>query len=65
MVQFPGSTIELTDGQTRLSQHIVLDGPGAEAYVPAMEQSLAPNVGKGMERIAEEIARYDAGQQPR
>jgi uncharacterized protein YndB with AHSA1/START domain len=65
VVHFNWTYEELTDGRTRLSQHIVLDGPGAEVYVPAMEQSLAPNVGKGMERIAEEIARYDAGQQPR
>jgi hypothetical protein len=39
----------------------VLDGPRAETYVPIIEQALAPNVGKGMERLAEEIARYAAG----
>jgi hypothetical protein len=44
-----------------LSQHIVLEGPGAEAYVPLVEEYLAPNVGKGAERLAEEIARYAAG----
>jgi uncharacterized protein YndB with AHSA1/START domain len=65
VVRFNWTYEELTEGRTRLSQHIVLDGPGAEAYVPAMEQSLALNVGKGMERIAEEIARYDAGQKLR
>ena len=48
------------DDRVRLSQHIVLKGPGAEAYVSVMEEHFAPNVGKGMERIAEEIARYAA-----
>ena len=52
---------ELTDGRTRLSQHIVLEGPGAEAYVPVMEEYFAPNVGKGAEKLAEEIASYAAG----
>jgi hypothetical protein len=65
VVQFRWSYEQLPDGRTRLSQHIVLDGPEAEAYLPAMEESLAPNVGQGMKRLAEEIARYDAGQQPR
>jgi uncharacterized protein YndB with AHSA1/START domain len=55
---------ELTDGRTRLSQHMVLEGPGAQAYVPAMEENFTPNIGKGMERLAEEIARHGAGQQP-
>ena len=52
---------EMSDNRTRLSQHIVLDGPGAEAYVPIMEAMFAPNVAKGMERLADEIAKYDAG----
>jgi uncharacterized protein YndB with AHSA1/START domain len=65
LIHFNWTYEKLTDDRTRLTQHIVLDGPGAEAYVPGMEQSLAPNVGKGMERIAMEIARHDAGQQPR
>jgi uncharacterized protein YndB with AHSA1/START domain len=65
VVRFHWTYEALADGRTRLSQHIVLDGPGAGAYVPAMEQSLAPSVGKGMERIAEEVARYDAGRRPR
>jgi uncharacterized protein YndB with AHSA1/START domain len=55
---------ELTDGRTRLSQHMELEGPGAEAYVPAMEENFTPNIGKGMERLAGEIARHAAGQQP-
>jgi len=51
----------LADGRTRLSQHITLEGPGVESYVPIMEQHFAPNVGKGMEKLAEEIAKYAAG----
>src|SRR3954471_2182019 len=61
VVRFAWTYEELTDGRTRMSQHIVLEGPGAEAYVPVMEQYLAPNVGKGAEKLAEEIARYAAG----
>ena len=61
VVHFTWTYEELTDDRTRLSQHIVLEGPGAEAYVSVMEEHFAPNVGKGMERIAEEIARYAAG----
>ena len=61
VVHFAWTYEELTDGRTRLSQHIVVEGPGAEAYVPIMEEHFAPNVGKGMERLAEEIARYTAG----
>ena len=61
VVRFAWTYEELTDGRTRLSQHIVLEGPGAEAYVPFMEQSFAPNAGQGMERLAEEVARYAAG----
>ena len=57
VVRFTWTYEELTDGRTRLSQHIVLEGPGAEAYVPAMEQYFAPNVGQGMERLAEAVAR--------
>jgi hypothetical protein len=61
VVRFTWTYEELTDGRTRLSQHIVLEGPGAEAYVPVMEAAFAPNVGQGMERLAGEIARYGAG----
>jgi Polyketide cyclase / dehydrase and lipid transport len=60
VVRFTWTYVELTDGRTRLSQHIVLDGPGAEAYVPVVKEYLAPNVGKGAEKLAEEIARYAA-----
>src|SRR5262245_64267293 len=61
VLRFAWTYEELTEGQTRMTQHIVLQGPGAEAYVPAMEQSFAPNVGQGKERLAEEVARYAAG----
>jgi uncharacterized protein YndB with AHSA1/START domain len=61
VVRFTWTYEELTDGRTRLSQHIVLEGPGAEAYIPVMEEYFAPNVGKGMEKLAEEIARYAEG----
>ena len=53
---------ELPDDRTRLSQHMVLEGPGAEAYVSVMEEMFAGNIVKGMEKIAAEIARYAAGQ---
>ena len=43
-----------------MTQHVVLEGPGTEACVPGMEQALAPNPGKGIERLPEEIARYAA-----
>ena len=62
VVRFAWTYEELTDGRTRMSQHIVLEGPGAEAYVPLTEQYLAPNAAQGMERLAEEIAKYAAGQ---
>jgi len=57
VLRFAWTFEELSDGQTRLTQHITLEGPNAEAFVPMMEEFFAPNVGKGMERIAEEIAR--------
>jgi hypothetical protein len=61
VVRFAWTYEELTDGRTLLSQHLMLEGPGAEAYVSVMEEHFAPNVSKGMEKIAEEIARYAAG----
>lgn len=57
VLRFAWTFEELSDSQTRLTQHIILEGPKAETYVPMMEEYFAPNVGKGMERIAEEIAR--------
>ena len=61
VVRFAWTYEGLIDGRTRMSQHIVLEGPGAEAYVPVMERYFAPNVGQGMERLAEEVVRYAAG----
>jgi hypothetical protein len=61
VIHFIWTYEELADGRTRLSQHIPLEGPGAESYIPIMEQNLAPNVGKGMEKLAEEIGKYAAG----
>jgi uncharacterized protein YndB with AHSA1/START domain len=48
----------LPDRRTRLTQHIVLDGPGADAYVPIIDESFSANIEQGMERLAEEMARY-------
>jgi hypothetical protein len=39
----------------------VLEGPGAEAYVPFMEEHFVGNIPNGMEKLAEEVARYAAG----
>src|SRR4051794_3390097 len=62
VVRFTWTYEELPDGRTRLSQRIVLEGPGAEAYVPFMEEHFVGNLPEGMERLAEEVARYAAGQ---
>ena len=61
VVRFVWTYEELSDSRTRLTQHIVLEGPGAEAYVPFMEGQLSGSIPKGMEKLAEEIARYAAG----
>jgi hypothetical protein len=61
VVRFTWTYEALPDGQTRLSQHIVLEGPGAERYVPLMEEHFAGNIAKGMERLAAELARYAVG----
>jgi hypothetical protein len=62
MVRFNWSYAELSDGRTLLTQHIVLEGPGAEAYVAFMEEHFVGNVPKGMEKLAEEAAKYAARQ---
>ena len=62
VVRFTWTYEELPDGLTRMSQHIVLEGPGAEAYVPFMEEHIAGNLPQGMQRLAEEVARYAGGQ---
>jgi hypothetical protein len=61
VVRFVWTYEELSGGRTRLTQHIVLEGPGAEAYVPFMEEHFVGNIPKGMEKLAEEVARYAAG----
>jgi len=61
VVRFGWTYEALSDGRTRLTQHIVLEGPGAEAYVPFMDEHFAGNVPKDMEKLAEEVARYAAG----
>jgi uncharacterized protein YndB with AHSA1/START domain len=61
VVRFAWTYEELSEGQTRLTQHIMLEGPGAEAYVPFMDGHFVGNVPKGMERLAEEVARDAAG----
>jgi len=53
---------ELPNDRTCLTQHMVLEGSGSEAYVSMMEEGFARNIGPGMEKIAEEIARYATGQ---
>jgi Polyketide cyclase / dehydrase and lipid transport len=62
VVRFTWTYEELDGMQTRMTQHITLDGPGAGAYLPVMEEIFAPNVRKGMDRLADEIAKYAAGQ---
>lgn len=54
-------TFEALPGErTRLTQQMMVEGPGAEALVPFMEEHFAKNMEEGMERIAEEIARFAA-----
>jgi hypothetical protein len=65
VVRFGWTYEELGDGRTSLTQHIVLEGPGAEAYVPVMEQHFVGNIPKGMDRLADESARYAALRQAR
>jgi hypothetical protein len=63
VVRFAWTYEELSDGRTRLTQHIMLEGPGAEAYVPFMEEHFVGNIPKGMERLAKEVGRSAAGRQ--
>jgi hypothetical protein len=60
VLSFAWTYEDLGDGRTRLSQHLVLDGPGAAAFVPFMEEHFAANIPKGMEKLAEEVAKYAA-----
>ena len=59
VLRFAWTFEELPDNRTRLTQHVLLDGPNAEAYLLLMEQHFAPNLAKGMERIAETMAKRD------
>jgi uncharacterized protein YndB with AHSA1/START domain len=61
VVRFTWTYEEMPGSRTRMSQHMELEGPGAQAYVPVMDQHFAPNLGKGMERLAAEIAGSAAG----
>ena len=60
VLRFEWTFEELSDRQTRLTQHISLNGPNAEEYVPVMEELFAPNIEKGMERIADEMAKQES-----
>jgi Polyketide cyclase / dehydrase and lipid transport len=62
VVRFVWPYDELSHGRTRLTQHIVLDGPDAEAHAPFMEEHFVGIIPKGMAKLAEEVARYAAGQ---
>jgi hypothetical protein len=61
VLRFAWTYEELSGSRTRLTQHIVLEGAAAEAYVPLMEDHFAGNIPKGMEKLAEEVARFAAG----
>ena len=61
VVRFAWTYEALSDGWTRLTQHVLLEGPGAEAYIPFMEEHFVGNIPRGMERLVEEVARYAAG----
>jgi hypothetical protein len=60
VLRFTWTYEELPDNRTRLSQHIVLEGPGAAAYVPFMEEHFAVNVPKGAKKLVDEIASFAA-----
>src|SRR5262245_52606505 len=56
VLRFDWTFEEVPDRRTCVTQHIILDGPNAEAYVALMEQHFVPNIRPGMERIAEAMA---------
>jgi hypothetical protein len=47
---------ELPGSRTRLTQHIVLTGENAEAYVGQVEAGFGPNLEAGMKKLAAEMA---------
>ena len=51
----------LADGGTRLTQHIVLKGENAAAYVAQFQAAFASSLAAGMTRIAEALERAEAG----
>jgi hypothetical protein len=61
VIRFIWTYEELSDVRTRLTQQIVLEGPGAGAYIPYMEEHFVGNIPEGMDKLAEEVARYAAG----
>src|SRR5262249_50925495 len=44
VLRFAWTYEDLGDGRTRLTQHLTLEGPGAEAYVPLMEEHFVGNL---------------------
>jgi Polyketide cyclase / dehydrase and lipid transport len=58
VLRFDWTFDELTDNRTRVTQHVMLDGPNGAAYLPLMEQHFAPNIAQGMERIAAEMVKH-------
>jgi hypothetical protein len=50
----------IADGRTRLTQHIVLKGENATAYVAEMQSAFASNLAAGMNKIAAAIEMAEA-----
>ena len=48
----------IAENRTRLTQQMVLEGPGSAAYISMMEDNFGKNIGPGMEKIAREIEKY-------
>ena len=61
VLRFAWTYDEVSEGRTRLTQHLVLEGPRAEGYIPFMEGNFVVNIPKGMARLADELATYAAG----
>jgi Polyketide cyclase / dehydrase and lipid transport len=58
VLRFTWTFDALSDKQTRLTQHMLLEGPKSGSYVPLMEQYFVPNIGPGMEKMAEDMAKW-------
>jgi hypothetical protein len=50
------------DGRTRLTQRLELCGENAAAYVSQVDAAFRPNIAAGMQRIADNMAKYAANQ---